>query len=122
LAGVDTSILRNPGKKGEGFTTEGLRYLSRLFAKAEVRIEEAEISPDPQGKRVVYLYVIEKVKKIASEPSPFAELVVKETLVNQEIILRGYAKWDRHYRGRYAKVFELAEREAKLNSQGWWRR
>jgi len=120
LAGVDTRWITDPGSRGESFSTEALNYISGLFKTADLRIEDAEDQGPQEGDRTVYIYLIEDQKNVNEEDSQ-ALSVKTETLVNLEIIRRGYGKMKRGYRGRYRRAFEAAEHEAKSNKAGFRR-
>ncbi len=120
LAGVDTRLINDPGRRGAAFTEEAMINISGLFKRAEVRIEDAENSPAKDGKRLVYLYIIETKKEINTETAQ-ARSIQAETLVNLEIIRRGYGKPQRRYQGRYRDAFNLAARDAKRTRAGLWR-
>lgn len=120
LAGVDTRLINDPGRRGASFTEEAMTNIAGLFKTAEVRIEDAEGPPAKDGQRLVYLYTIETKKEINTETAQ-TRSTQAETLVNLEIIRRGYGKPQRGYRGRYRDAFLLAARDAKKTKAGLWR-
>ena len=120
LAGVNTSAIRKAGVSENDFAQEAIQYIAGLFSRAEIRVEEAEKIPGKDGRRLVYLYITE-IKKDLVENSSIARSASEETMVNLEIIRRGYGKKAWSYRGPYNESFKLAEKEAKSKKIGMWR-
>jgi endonuclease YncB( thermonuclease family) len=75
---------------------------------------------DALGRRQVYIFLIETKKKTNLETKTAVSENVK-TLVNLELIRRGYAKTVKSYHGQYQEPFQLAEAEAKKAKVGLWR-
>ena len=120
LAGVDTNAIRKPGKRGKEFVWEALGYIANLFSTADIEIVDSGLPRDKENRRKVYIYLIETRKKIDMETYLTKSKDVK-TLLNLEIIRRGYGKVKRGYKGDYKKSFKTAQKQAKEKKVGLWR-
>lgn len=120
LAGVNTKVIRSPGKRGKEFTQEALKYIANLFSRADVEVIDSGIPKKKDGRRQVYIYLIDTKKKL----DPDSSLTISEkdkTLLNLEIIRRGYGKTAWGYKGEYKDSFKTAQKEAKKKHLGLWR-
>lgn len=120
LAGIDTQEILSPGKRGNTFSEEAIRYIANLFSEGEIEIIDSGLPADALGRRQVYVFLIETKKKTDIETKTAVSENVK-TLVNLELIRRGYAKMTRGYSRKYHRSFKIAEAEAKKAKVGLWR-
>jgi len=102
LIGVDTPGKKHPNQPVEYFAEEALAFTVKMVEGKEVRLEYDLQEKDQFGRRLAYVYLEDG------------------TLLNAEIIKRGYGRTDTTFPFKYRDQFSQYEKEAREDKRGQW--
>jgi micrococcal nuclease len=103
LIGVDTPELHHPLKPVQYFAREASEFTRSMVEGKRVRLEYERRKRDKYGRLLAYVYLEDG------------------TLLNAEIIKRGYGFAYTKYPFRYLDVFRQYQREAREHERGLWK-
>jgi micrococcal nuclease len=103
LIGVDTPELYHPLKPVQYFAKEASEFTREMVEGKQVRLEYDWQKRDKYGRLLAYVYLEDG------------------TLLNAEIIKRGYGFAYTKYPFRYLDAFRQYQREARENGRGLWK-
>ena len=102
LIGVDTPGTKHPNKSFEYFAKEAFAFTEKMARGKKVRLEYDLQERDQYGSLLAYVYLEDG------------------TLLNAEIIKRGYGRTDTKFPCKYSKQFTQYEKEAREYKRGLW--
>lgn len=101
LIGIDTPETRHPKKPVQCFGKESSRYLKERVEGRRVRLKYDVQKTGKYGRTLAYIYQ-------------------GRTLINAEMVKKGYAFANRYYPNKYKKKFIKYEEKAKREGRGLW--